>query len=110
MIPHAPPMRFPEAAGVYTVPADHPLVQDGQLGGFAAVELAAQAAGRALGAPGQRGMLVEVEDLTVEGGIPVGARVVPEVIPGRRLGPLVRCRVNVPGVLSVQLTLRLESA
>lgn len=103
-------MLFPERDGVVEVPADHPLVREGHLGPFAAVELAAQAAGRAVGAPGQRGMLVEVEGLRVGGRIPVGSRVVPAVTPGRRMGPLVRCHVEIPGVLGVTLTLRLESA
>ncbi len=110
MIPHAPPMRFPEAEGAYLVPADHPLVREGVLGAFAAVELAAQAAGRAVGSPGERGMLVGVEDLDAVGSIVAGSRVVPVVVPGRRVGPLARCRVQIPGVLSVQLTLRLEPA
>ena len=110
MIPHAPPMRFLEQAGVYLVNGDHPLLRDGELGAFAAVELAAQAAGRAVGTPGERGMLVAVENLEALGNIQAGSRVAPVVIPGRRVGPLVRCQVHIPGVLSVALTLRLEPA
>lgn len=103
-------MRFPETDGAYFVPADHPLVHGGVLSAFAAVELAAQAAGRCVGVPGQRGMLVEVEGLHAEGSVPAGATVVPLVVPGRRMGPLIRCHVSIPGVVSLSLTLRLEPA
>jgi hypothetical protein len=107
MIPHGAPMRFePEADGSVVLPASHPMMRGRAYPAAALVELAAQLAGRSVQAPaGHRGMLVEVQDCTLLGNAPPGARLVPEVTLDRAMGNLHRFRVVLPGVLDTRLTL-----
>lgn len=105
-------MLFPvEPDGSVLLPSPHPLAPEGAYPTAALVELAAQLLGRALGSQAGEagaggGVLVELRDLRLlTASVPAGTRLVPEVVLERPSPPLARGRVELPGALSVRLTI-----
>ncbi len=101
-------MLFPVDGNTVWLPLEHPLADDGFYPCVALIECAAQLAGRAVTAPlGNAGMLVEVGEFIAEvDAVAVGRTLTYVVSHERTMGQLWRFRVQLVGVLSVAVTIR----
>jgi predicted hotdog family 3-hydroxylacyl-ACP dehydratase len=103
-----------------TILANHPMVEGGAIASTALLELAAQIAGRAVESvvesaveseepAGRGGMLVEVDKCVLHtASVPVGTQIVCRARLLKRFAQLLRFEVQLEGVLSTELTIRLD--
>lgn len=101
-------MLFPVADGRVSLPLAHPLAVEGWFSPVALIECAAQLAGREVVAePGHAGMLVEIGEFVAQvDRVAAGESLAYRVTLERTMGPLWRFRVELVGILTVAVTIR----